>query len=528
MDRKSLCEFIGPFIGIEGNDYKILLAKPLGEVRESISCVFKYKNIEKEVFCEQSDLLFGLRAFHVPPEFPKNKIIHYYFKKDGCLIENIDKLSPEDLWFKNVEVSKISKTALLSCNNPYSFSSKKVDRNNMWDKLNDESFKNETELVILAGDQLYNDNLERVLKSKNIDREKLTKLFIRNYLIYFGIESRKKIMARIPSIAIWDDHDITDGYGSRPEQFKNKDNKKKWTDFFEVAQKCFIFFQASRNPSNKFSKSFTNYLDIKNTRIYLLDFRSNRDFTQNKLMHNNDFDDFEKSIQTMSPNITNIVVVSPVIIARSTKNFDRLAKLIGKGLYITREILLRTIGTIGDTDIFVRKVFSKLMIPDLCDDLDDSLGSDKNCVEFGRIIKSLLPVLEEGKSLQFFSGDIHTGGRATLKISTFNSEFEIPVIVSSPIAYQPMGSLVEKLTTAKKQINILTEENFELSQENDEYISERNFALLEFTDEKLIRKHYYEFHARPVLESIEISKPIKEEIYLENEIRFTEEVEEKK
>lgn len=507
MIGKIDCAFIGPFVGIRNNGCKVLLAKPFQKKKTEITCVFKSGSMEQEVVSRTpSDTLFGLREFNVPPDFPFDCEVAYYFKEDGKVIENLDSLVRGDLVFKNIRPSKIKNVSVLSCNNPFASKSKKVSRFNMWNQLNLKASSASIELVVLAGDQLYNDNLETVLKKREVDKEALTRRFIKNYLIYFGVPARKKLMASTPSIAIWDDHDITDGYGSRPEQFKEK-NKEKWDLFFQVAKECFEKLQASRNPENQFSMSFTNFLDIANTRIYLLDMRSHRNILKKQLFHKVDLIELEKSLDSLPDRITNVSLVSPVVVARSTKDFDMRTRVFGKSLYYLRAGLLKTIGRVGQMDVVIRKAFGKLMLTDLCDDLDDSLGSSKNISEFKKLVNLILPKLKDGISFQFLTGDIHTGGRSDLYISDGKDRFKVPVIVSSPIGYEPMAKIVERLTTARKTIELIEGEDLVVTQENGEYTSQRNFVFLNYEDGELLRTHYFEFKELPEQEVISLSAP---------------------
>lgn len=194
MTGKVDCSFIGPFVGIKNHGCKVLLAKPFQIKKSKITCVFKSGNLEQEVVsCISSDTLFGLREFHVPPDFPFGCEVAYHFKENGKVIENLDDLERGDLVFKNIKPSKIKNVSVLSCNNPFAFKDKKVHRFNMWNELYLKTSRVDVELIILAGDQLYNDNLETSLKKKKIDKEALTRRFIKNYLVYFGVPARKKI-----------------------------------------------------------------------------------------------------------------------------------------------------------------------------------------------------------------------------------------------------------------------------------------------------------------------------------------------
>jgi len=491
----NLCEFVGPFIGIDNDSYRVIIAKPFQETRSQMICVFVCDEIEIQVVSTQKDITFGVFSFDVPSQMPKDVKIHYFFKEGEKVIENLDGLTQKDLWFYNRSVSQITKTALVSCNNPFSFKMKGISRFNMWEELDKETYREQTELVILAGDQLYNDNLERFLKKKTVDKKAMSASIIRNYLVYFGILPRKKIMARIPSICIWDDHDITDGYGSRPEQFRSFEQNIKWQDFFSVASEAFNKYQAVRNPKNEFRKSFSNYIDIKHTRIYLFDFRTHRNIQLKRLMHPLDLIDFEKSLKTIPDRIKNISLVSPVIVARSTKHFDIATRLLIKSTCFLRDFLVGTVGKVGNFDMTIKKVFHQLVIPDLCDDLDDSLGSSKNNGEFERMIEKLLPSLRNDVTVQILCGDIHIGGESTINISAGDDVFFIPVIVSSPIGYQPMNKFLEKITTSNDVIELVHGKELIITQTNGDYTAKRNFVLLNYSSECLEKQHFFEKEA---------------------------------
>ncbi|MFG1486136.1 alkaline phosphatase D family protein [Halobacteriovorax sp. RZ-2] len=494
MSRKQLPKYVGPFIGFNQQSYSVYLALPFDESQSKITCVFTSgsKHLEVESRTHNFDKEFGLRIFDLPDEIPFGTEVKYLFKRNGELIRDIDGLIFDDLHFKNIKQSEIKKIASVSCNNPFHFKETKSKRFNMWDKFYTEAIQADIELVILAGDQVYNDNLEKNMKN-DINHSELRRKFIRNYLAYFGILSRKKLLARIPSIAMWDDHDITDGYGSRPEQFKSENSRKRWQEYFEVANECFSAFQAIRNPNNQFKKSHSTYLDILNTRIYLLDLRTHRDSSKGRLMSKDDFDDFRNSILGLPENIRNVTIVSPVIIARSSSCLDGGVRYFGKGLSYLRSLLLSTIGQLGRTDEYIRKAFRKTMVADLVDDLDDSLGSSKNRQDFKKIMEIITPPLSNGISFQFLSGDIHIGGSATLYIKSEEQVYEVPILVSSPIGYEPMSSFVEKLTTSKSRINLISTEEVNIYQLNNEYIAERNFLLMTFDEEFLQSSHHFEY-----------------------------------
>src|SRR5690606_28805611 len=71
-------------------------------------------------------------------------------------------------------------------------------------------------LLIQGGDQVYHDDIEKtclsLLSSETIDEDAITAEVVRIYQHFYGPSHYRKILARIPSVAMLDDHDITDGW----------------------------------------------------------------------------------------------------------------------------------------------------------------------------------------------------------------------------------------------------------------------------------------------------------------------------
>ena len=146
-----------------------------------------------------------------------------------------------------------------SCNG---FSSPKLmkhvaEKNRMWSILGNKHEANAYHLMLLGGDQVYADPLwdsVRSIKTWNqlsteegdkakfttIMREQLENFYFELYTDRWAQPEVKYVMARVPMLAMWDDHDIFDGWGSY-------DTKRQLSEVFQgirdVARKAFSVFQ---------------------------------------------------------------------------------------------------------------------------------------------------------------------------------------------------------------------------------------------------------------------------------------------
>lgn len=141
------------------------------------------------------------------------------------------------------------------------------DRDVLWRRLLDEHRRAPFALLLHGGDQLYAD--EAVRAHPELDRwaeadddEKLTiridrpmrealrGYFFRRYLDLLRQPAAAALYACVPSMMVWDDHDICDGWGSHPLGLQESAVGKA---LFETAREAFLVFQlggrADRIPS---------------------------------------------------------------------------------------------------------------------------------------------------------------------------------------------------------------------------------------------------------------------------------------
>lgn len=135
------------------------------------------------------------------------------------------------------------------------------ERDAMWSRLVEEHGRAPFALMLQGGDQLYADDVltaheavrrwsERP-KRQRADiaftadvREAVRRFYFRRYLTTFARPAMRTLAARVPSIMMWDDHDIFDGWGSHPEPLLDSAVGR---GLFEAAREMFLLFQLAAN-----------------------------------------------------------------------------------------------------------------------------------------------------------------------------------------------------------------------------------------------------------------------------------------
>ena len=320
MKTKKKKRIIGPFLGPRGTKgISICIGLPDYE-EEQLICKIDGQD-EKCATPKYNS--FKLFQFDFP-ELEEGKEYSYKFLKTNGEDLDLGNLTQKDCHFKVLGDDTKGSFVFLSCNNPFKKEKGSADDGwTMWERLN--SFlkeDNSVRLILLGGDQVYNDDIEKKHKKKSLEEKVLINKFISQYEKYWGNENYRKIFASIPSLAMWDDHDITDGWGSR----KELQNKKKWNNFFKVAKEAFEAYQTSRNykkikgiPNNVFTSS----LCWGSNMFILCDFRSERD-SQNRILWSKQHKEAVLSFIKNSPEeIKKIFFLSPVVPFRTNFKGDR-------------------------------------------------------------------------------------------------------------------------------------------------------------------------------------------------------------
>ncbi|MFP4341621.1 MAG: alkaline phosphatase D family protein [Cyclobacteriaceae bacterium] len=169
-------------------------------------------------------------------------------------------------------------------------------RDNMWKMMQQSHEKDPFHLILMGGDQLYADALWKEVpllkKWKSLPKKKRLQAIFSGemeqeveqfyFFIYLKIWSRQlpaRMLSRIPTLMMWDDHDIFDGWGSYPEELVCEVFK----GVFRVAQKYFRIFQQQLGPKETPGdayllpeRGFTFAYRLGDLAILALDTRSER------------------------------------------------------------------------------------------------------------------------------------------------------------------------------------------------------------------------------------------------------------
>ncbi len=169
----------------------------------------------------------------------------------------------------STDLSGDLRIAFVSCNGQENGDEEREhgDRDVLWRRLLDEHRRAPFALLLHGGDQLYADEavrahpeLERWAEAGDDDkltigidqpmREALRGYFFRRYLDLLRQPAAASLYACVPSMMIWDDHDICDGWGSHPRGLQESLVGRA---LFETAREAFVIFQlggrADRLPS---------------------------------------------------------------------------------------------------------------------------------------------------------------------------------------------------------------------------------------------------------------------------------------
>jgi hypothetical protein len=253
----------------------------------------------------------------------------------------------------------------------------------------------------------------------------------------------KKGLSSIPSLMIWDDHDIFDGAGSYPPLIHNS---PMMMGLFGAAQKMRLLFQHHTTAEKAREHQLFGYQGYnffarcgRSLAIVGTDGRTERDA---KIIHHEKtwdmiFDKLENNLE----DIEHLIVLFPVPfsfirvhIAESI--FEHLKNLPNK---LRRGPLIKRTNSIFN-------------LPELYDDLLDEWTHKDHIEERNRALFRFQQIAEEKKvRITFFSGDVHCCG-----LSRFQTKerHRPPPINDSKLMYQIISSAIVNMPPSKMAIRV--------------------------------------------------------------------------
>lgn len=353
-------------------------------------------------------------------------------------------------------------------------------------------------LLILGGDQIYSDialegfednvlqwswHTTRAQRKKRkltpSELESLRDLYTDMYVNTWGRnQEMKKMLATCPTLMMWDDHDIMDGWGSY------EDEREKWPVFkdgvFPEARRAFLLFQHHCKPTEKPGDTFGSRSNFSTAHVMgelgvvHLDTRSER--TQHQVMAEEDWQKFadwradNKDLKHLF-----LCVSVPMVYA----DFEIIEKILR-------------------------------MIPfdqGIEDDLRDHWRSVPHQVCRERLFKDLFAYSKEtGCRVTIISGDVHVAAHGVVELKDGQGDHSrsnrIHQLISSPIMNKAGNPVVEKLVEwqgdAKEVINptmsarmLPLQVDQGASSKNTRYVWERNWLSLLPQDDDAYRAEWF-------------------------------------
>lgn len=544
-----LVQVVGPFLGVScPGSIRIVIGLPhLAPKRFECILLDESDAVKDRKFADKRCGLFNVYSFDFNGLTP-DAVYSYRFEADGAPIDLQGGLTCTDCRFRATkEFSQEDAFLLVSCHNPFEIKKGSADDGwAMWRRLREQVETDRSiQFLVLGGDQVYNDDveveyLERIKRSPDDKKlqDKVRERFIRQYQIFWENLDYRKVMARIPSIAMWDDHDITDGWGGRPESFDETEIIEPWRQYFFLAKEAFLAYQASRNPSPLAGLpngplSFLH--DFGPNRIYMLDHRAERNSAKRILWSKEHRELFFDSLLTIPDSIERVFVLCPTVPFRTNFDEDRRLGTLSKHLFVyvqemekrkklrkfLRHVLcllpILWVGSLAAVFLdymgivnlswpyielgrlllleglvvfffwlflFAIAGTAELILrvpelPRLTDDLEDGLSADGNRGSLKEILRHLFELrIQRGKQVAILSGDIHLAGVTEIIDLRQNNAVSILQVVSSPIACQPMPKAVEGFSTTTSEMVLGDELSRSPFARNIFYTSKRNFAQI--------------------------------------------------
>lgn len=340
-----------------------------------------------------------------------------------------------------------------------------AERNVMWRRLRERHGETPFQLILHGGDQIYADEVTDAhpasarwpRKSPHLSpgethelKDALRAAYFRRYLRQFAQEDFAAVAARVPSLAMWDDHDICDGWGSIREE---KLDSAVGRALFAAARETFLMFQLGAAPDevptfclDPTGTSLSYAVELPGLTVVAPDLRSER--RPDRVMGANGWAAFRRALEAARGKV----------------------------------LVLSSVPALGPRLSLVERVmrFTPSM-EKYEDDLRDQWQSLAHRAEWREFLSALLAVHERGDaSVTVLSGEIHLATHATMGSEAGDLHQLVASGVSHPAPPRAYARCLGMLASlgeaplARHPIHIRG-----LPGHATRYTAERNFLVLE-------------------------------------------------
>lgn len=345
---------------------------------------------------------------------------------------------------------------LISCHKPREGKLKRID--DMWGFMYEKMAEKDSSFLIQAGDQVYCDSdsysinawqkslalLGDGLDIRAQQHRDMVDFYRQVYFSGWEFSPVQGLMSTFPQFMIWDDHEIEDGWGSKPEHFDDMRQR-----IFAAAKEAYIEFQHSHNPDPLKAGTLYYAFHYGSAAFLVLDLRGERNIVNKQLLSQEQWIEIENWLRADNSKILFVVTSVPVV-------------------HVSRRLLSMA---------SVASALSK----DIKDDVDDQWSAEHNKNERRKLLKLLMGWSETGKNrpVVILGGDVHVGTEVIMNKK--GSDNRICQVTSSPITNN--RALVLDFFSAPFSSRF----HFTLDKDSQEQIyaevkrrhRKRNFAILE-------------------------------------------------
>lgn len=313
--------------------------------------------------------------------------------------------------------------AYVSCNGQETGDRERApeERNIMWQRLARQHASEPFHLLLHGGDQLYADEMFTVhpavqawaaganggsedLTSLAAVGEQLRRFLLDCYLTLYSQPAPAWLLARVPSLCMWDDHDICDGWGSLPTERMDSAIGRA---VFDAAREFFLLFQIACSADDpppicpdRTGATLTWVVRLPGVLLIAPDLRSER--LPQRIMGPAGWKAVEQTLATVGNE---------------------------------RVFVLSSVPILGPRLSWVEAVLH--LVPGAQkyeDDLRDQWQSRAHRDEWRRLLRDLLAVHERGRSpITVLSGEIHLATRCTMAADGA----PVHQLIASGIAHPP-------------------------------------------------------------------------------------------
>lgn len=214
-----------------------------------------------------------------------------------------------------------------SCNRPYKQEDDGVvvynEASGIYELMTEELQRENARFMLFGGDQIYSDEVPAISVRTDLVQDpdnpppldEVIDAYRRIYRGYYAHHGYRTLREQLPTLSIWDDHDIFDNWGSRlHETALDK-------QMFRAATHTYLEYQHLRNPGTStspppFHFSF-QYGDIG---FFVLDVRGERDYVHNCILGKEQWDALDAFLESsQAQSIKTLFIVSTIPVAHTAR-----------------------------------------------------------------------------------------------------------------------------------------------------------------------------------------------------------------